>query len=467
MEPDAAEMRRLIDAAAERVIAHVSSLPEQPADGTEGGLEAARRVRSELPREGKPIDEVLDRLFEDAVPHTFNTASPGYLAYIPGGGLYASAVAAFVADAVNRYVGVFAAAPALAQIEADVVRWFAEMVGYPAAARGFLTSGGSLANLSGVVTARRVRLPDDFLNGTIYTSDQAHHSVLKAALLAGFPAESVRSLPADRYYRLSPERVAEAVREDRAAGRRPFLLVASAGTTNTGAVDPLSDLADLAAREELWFHVDASYGGLFALTGRGRSFLRGLERADSLVLDPHKSFFLPYGSGCLLVRDGAALRRAHSVRADYMPQIQDDDEFVDFCEISPELSRGFRGLKVWVPLQLYGIEPFRAALEEKLELSDRVARELRDMPGVEIVAEPQVTVTAWRLAPEGVEGAALDELNRRLLRAINARKRVYLTGTRLPCGFVIRVCVLSHRTHHDRVDAALADIRAAIDEVAP
>lgn len=463
LEPDPSEMRAMLEAAAERVITHVESLPEQPSDGTADGHAAARAIRSEAPDAGRPLEEILELLFEEAIPRTYNTASGSYLAYIPGGGLYASAVAALISSAVNRYMGVFAAAPPLAQIEADVVRWFARFLGYPDEARGFLTGGGSQANFCGLVAARRERLPDDFLNGVLYVSDQAHHSVLKAAVQAGFSGRNVRSLESDDRYRMDPDALREAILRDRADGLRPFLIVASAGTTNTGAVDPLPALAGIAREEGLWLHVDAAYGGFFALTDRGRERLEGLERADSVVVDPHKSLFLPYGCGCLLVRDGEALRRVYSLRGDYMPPAQEGDEFVDFCEISPELSRRFRGLEVWLPMQLHGLDAFRDALAEKFELSDRIHEELAATPGVEIVASPQLTVTAWRLRPDGVEGEALDRLNRRLLKSINARGNVYLTGTRLDVGFVLRVCVLSHRTHRERIEIAIRDIRSAIE----
>lgn len=465
LEPDEAAMRSMIGAVVERVVNHIATLPEQPAHGVEGGAELARRLREPLPQAGRSLEDLLSLLFDVAVPRSFNTAGPGYLAYIPGGGLFESALASLIADAVNRYVGVFAAAPALAQLEANVVSWFAEMIGYPSESRGFLTTGGSLANFSGLVTARRERLPEDFLNGVIYASDQTHHSVLKAALLAGFPERNVRMLPTDARFRLRPEALVKAVHEDRSAGRRPFLVAASAGTTNSGAIDPLPTIADLAAEHGLWMHVDAAYGGFFAITERGRTALRGIDRADSVVLDPHKALFLPYGSGCLLVRDGEALRRAHTVTAEYMPPMQEDKDLVDFCEISPELSRGFRGLRVWLPLSLHGIGPFRDNLDEKLDLTHWITEQLRAIDGVVIVAEPQVTVVAWRLELPGLDAERLDALNRDLMDRVNARKRVYLTGTVLDETFVIRVCVVSFRTHMDRMRMALEDIQAAITEV--
>ncbi len=465
LEPDESEIRAMLEITIERIVAHLGSLPEQPAHGTQGAAEVARRYREPLPETPSRLDDLLRMLFEEAVPRSFNTAGPGYLAYIPGGGLFDSAVASLIADSVNRYVGVFAAAPVLSQLEANVVRWFGEMIGYPETARGFLTSGGSLANFSALVTARRERLPEDFLRGIVYVSDQTHHSVLKAALLAGLPVGNVRMLPSDAQFRLRPADLEAAIAEDRAASRIPFLVVGSAGTTNTGAIDPLDEIADVAQREGLWFHVDAAYGGFFVLIEEARAALAGLERADSVVLDPHKALFLPYGSGCLLVRDGAALMRAHSVRADYMPPMQQDDDLVDFCEISPELSRGFRGLKVWLPLRLRGVEVFREALREKWELARWATERLREIPDVEIVAEPQVSVVGWRLRPNGLDEGQLNRLNRKLLDRINARNRVYLTPTMARQAFIIRICVLSFRTHLDRMQMALEDVRAAIDEV--
>ena len=466
LELDAETMRTMAGQAVERILAHIATLPEQPAADVRDGARLARSVIEPLPSQGTPFPALLDLLFGELIPRSFNTASPGYLAYIPGGGIFHSAVADLIADATNRYVGVWAAAPGLAQIEANVVRWFADLVGYPAQARGVLTTGGSMANFTALVTARRSRLPENFLPGTIYASDQVHHSVVKAALMAGFPAEAVREVPTDEEFRIRKDSLRQCISDDRKAGRSPFLVVASAGTTNTGAVDDLEALADIAAHEELWLHVDAAYGGFFIMTSRGRRVMRGIERSDSVTLDPHKGLFLPYGTGSLLVRDGEALRRAHTVDAIYLPPMQEEADFVDFCTYSPELSREFRGLRVWLPFKMHGSEPFRRNLDEKLDLSLWITEELRKLPGIEIVAEPQLTVTAFRLRRPGSSDEALNELNRRFLDRINARKRVYLTPTVLGGRFVIRICILSFRTHLDRMQACLEDIRGAAEEMA-
>jgi aromatic-L-amino-acid decarboxylase len=465
LELSAEALGRLIDAARDRILAHIASLPQQPAADNQGGAALARSLAEPLPQEGRPYEELLDLLFTRVIPKSFNTAGPGYLAYIPGGGLPHSAVASLIAESTNRYVGVFAAAPGLAQIESNVVRWFCEMVGYPASAGGILTTGGSLSTFSALVTARREKLPEDFLKGTIYVSDQTHHSIQKAAMLAGFPPGNVREIPSDERFRVRVDALAERVARDRTEGFTPFFVVGNAGTTNTGAVDDLDGLANLAAREGLWFHADGAYGGFFVLTSRGRKALSGLSRADSIALDPHKSLFLPYGTGSLLVRDPETLKRAHALSADYMPSMQEDPEFVDFNLISPELSRDWRGLRVWLPLKMHGIEPFRRNLDEKLDLALEAAAELRSIPGIEILAEPQLSIVAFRWTRGGLGDEELNRLNRELMARINARQRVYLTGTVLSGRFALRICVLSFRTHADRMREGLDDIRAAVAEI--
>jgi aromatic-L-amino-acid/L-tryptophan decarboxylase len=465
LEPSGEEMKRMVSLAMRRIVEHLESLPEQPPTNLEGAFRLARSLVEPLPEEGAPYTELLALLFDRAIPKSFNTASPGYLAYIPGGGLFHAAVADLIANSVNRYTGLFASAPALVQLETNVLRWFAALAGYPETARGLLVSGGSLANLVAVITVRRVRLPENFLEGVLYASDQTHHSVAKAALLAGFPSARMRTLPSDGQGRMRLDLLAEAVAADREAGLTPFFVVANAGTTNTGAVDPLADLADFCAREKLWLHVDAAYGGFFLLTEDGRARLRSIERADSIVLDPHKGLFLPYGTGALLVREGDALRRAHSLSAEYLPDMQQDPDLWDFCEMSPELSRPYRGLSAWLPLKLHGARVFRAALEEKLALARHAAVEIAGIPGLELVNEPELSLFAFRMTMEGMEGEAADRINRRLIERINGRRRVFLTGTVFGGRFVLRLCVLSFRTHRDRLEMALADIRAAVAEV--
>ncbi len=452
-------MRSMVEAVLERILQHHGSLEDQPTHDLAGAEDVAQSLVEDLPTVDEPLEHLLDLLFHRAIPKSFNAAHPGYLAYIPGGGLFHAALADLLSDSVNRYVGIRAAAPALVQLEANVLRWFCTMVGYGPGSGGILTSGGSLANLTALIAARVHCLPEDFLKGTLYTSGQTHHSVAKAAALAGFPARNLRTLEVDHRQRLRLDRVREQVQRDREAGLQPFLLAVNAGTTNTGAVDDLADAADLAAEEGLWLHVDGAYGGFFMLTERGRRALQGLNRADSITLDPHKGLGLPYGTGCLLVKEQALLQRAHRTQAEYLPDT--DGSRVDFSELSPELTRPFRGLRVWLPLKLHGVGAFQQHLDEKLDLTQVALEGLRTMPGVEITAEPQLSVLAFRLVKPGLDLEALNALNRTFLDRINADQHIYLSPTLLKGAFVLRIALLSFRTHRHHLEAGLEDIRRA------
>jgi len=447
--------------AADFLAEFTENLPKAPASELEGAMELARRLREDPPETGVPFDDLLQTVAEGA-SKGFNTAGPGYLAYIPGGGLFAAALADFLACGVNRFVNLWNAAPAFAEIEATVIRWLASQFGYPPEARGILTSGGSMGNFSAIVTARRALLPENFLQGTLYVSEQTHASVAKSAVLAGFPAQSIRMVPCTSELKIDMEELRRMVRVDRAGGLEPFFLVANAGTTNTGAVDPIAECNEVARAEGLWLHVDGAYGGFFQLTGRGQALFRGIEAADSIVLDPHKGMFLPYGTGCLLVRDGWRLREAHQVGAEYLQDLAPEGEIPNFADYSPELSRDFRGLRVWLPIKLHGLGAFRAALDEKLDLTQLLYEALRAVRGFELPWKPDLTVVAFRYRPRGGDPEAF---NRRLLERINDSRRVFLSSTMVEGRFTLRACIVSHRTHRDRVEEAAEIIPRAAREL--
>ncbi|MEX0832598.1 MAG: aminotransferase class V-fold PLP-dependent enzyme, partial [Actinomycetota bacterium] len=428
------------------------NLADAPADEIEGFEKLVEELREALPEGGGELKPVLDELARGAAK-TLNTAGPGYLAYIPGGGLYTAAIAEFLAQGINRYVGLWEFAPGLVQIEVNVIRWLCDLFDFPQEARGILTTGGSMANFSAIVSARKALLDEDFLDGTIYVSEQVHASVTKSAMLAGFASRNIRKVATTADLHVDPGALAAAIRDDRAAGRRPFLLVASAGTTNTGAVDAIGELASLAEREGLWLHVDGAYGGFFQLTARGRERFAGIERADSITLDPHKGMFLPYGTGCLIVRDGAKLRAAHHASADYLQDLAGEELLPNFTEYSPELSREFRGLRVWLPLKLHGVSTFREALDEKLDLARYLYERLLEVPGLELPWEPELTVVAFR----GKDDAS----SKGILERINASKRVFMSSTTLQDRFTIRAAILSHRTYRERVEEAAEIVEKA------
>jgi len=462
LDPSAQDMRATGEAALEYLIGFIHGLDDAPAEATEGAVELARALRASPPEEGGDFQVLLDEA-RQAIAKTFEFAGPGYLAYIPGGGLYTAALADFIAQGVNRYVGLWQASPAAVQIEENVVRWLCDVFDYPAGSQGLLLSGGSVANLSAMVTARHTKLGEDFLDGIYYVSEQAHASVTKAASIAGFSKRNLRLVPTDEELRMDAEALRALVREDRAAGLRPFLVAPSAGTTNTGAIDPLDDIADVAAEEDLWMHVDAAYGGFFRLTARGKRWFSGIERSDSVTLDPHKGMFLPYGTGGLVVRDGQALRDAHYEGAAYLQDLPPTGELPNYSEYSAELSRDWRGLRVWFPLRLHGVSAFRDALDEKLDLVQVVAEALEADPNVDVCWRPQLSTVAFRLGPSG---EADDERQAEFLRRINASKRVFLSSTRVHGRYVLRICIVSHRTHRDRIDECVEIVAKAAAELA-
>ena len=457
LEPDEEQMRALGVRALEFIVGFTSSLPDAPHVDLDGLQEALARARVDAPETGSGFDRLLDQ-FALAARKAFNPAGPGYFAFIPGGGLFTAAIADLLSLSVNRFVNLWNAAPVFAAMEADVIRWICGMFDYPSQARGIVTSGGSMSNLSAIVTARTAKLQEDFLDGCLYVTDQTHASVAKAVAIAGFPARALRVVPVTPELRMDADALQALVEEDRAGGRKPFLVVASAGTTNIGAIDPLGALADICATHDLWLHADAAYGGFFALTERGRSRLAGIERADSITLDPHKTLFLPYGTGVLIVREGERLRQAHRAKGDYLQDLAPEGDIPNFTDYSPELSRDFRGFRVWLPLKLHGISAFRTALDEKLDLTEVLYDALRATEGFDVPWRPELTVVPFRYLPAGGDA---DAFNQRLLERINASQRIFLSSTRLNGDFWLRACIVSHRTHRDRVDEAIEIITSA------
>jgi aromatic-L-amino-acid/L-tryptophan decarboxylase len=467
LEPTGEQLRALLAAASDYVAGVLARMPDTPASDLDGLPEflADETLHRPPPAGGRPLDEVL-AVVTRAAAKGLNTASPGYFAFIPGSGIVAAAIADLIADVLNRYTAFAFPAPGLVALEASVLRWMADLFGLPAAAGGILTTGASMAAFSAVVTARSARLPDDFRAGTMYTTDQVHLSTAKAARLAGFPADAIRTVAVDANLRMDPAALRAAIAADRAAGRIPFCVVVSAGTVTTGTIDPLHAIADVAEAAGLWLHVDAAYGGFFQLTRRGATRLAGIERADSLMLDAHKGMFLPFGTGALLVRDGALLRRAHAgPDAAYLQDIADNG-LPDFANDGPELTRDFRGLRLWLPLHLHGVDAFRAALDEKLDVAEYAYEELRAEPGLVVHPAPELSTVTFSCRADQA-GPGGDKITAELVRRVNAEQRAFLSSSRLDGRYVARICVLNHRTDRARVTEVIDAIRrhaTALDE---
>lgn len=456
--PDA--MRTMGREVVERTAQHFEGLDSAPTLGDYTDIKAlCRSLRERVPENAAELSPLLDLLFERLIPRSYNTISPGYLAYIPGGGIYPAALADFIADATNRYTGIWHAAPGLVQLEANALGWLRDWMHYPTESAGVFTPGGSMATFNAILCARERLLGADIRPGVMYTSTQSHHSAVKSARLAGVMSDRVRHIAVDGEYRMRIDALADAIADDRRAGLRPFMVVSSAGTTNTGAVDPLDDIADLCAREGLWHHVDGAYGACFHMVPALQPLLRGLPRADSITLDPHKGLFLPYGTGALLVRDGSALRQVHSATAGYLPDNQ--DEFYDPAQHGPELSRGFPGLRVWLTLKLVGAARYRAALAEKRDLALWSAEAVSRIPGVVMDAWPQLSAFAFHLAGPNLQSlGAQNAATTALMERVTARGRVMLTGCTIGERVLARVCVLGVRTHREQLEACVADLHA-------
>ena len=469
LSPEA--MRAMGESVLERVVAHISSLPSQPVRGDmSGSAEFCRALREPPPDSGTPLDEILDPLFAEWIPKSFNSAHPGYLAYIPGGGLFTAALADLITNGVNRYTGIWTPSPALVQLEANALDWLRSWMGFPPSARGVLTTGGSMAAFNAIVAARERLLGTEIRSGVLYASTQAHHSIAKAARLAGILADRVRQVAVDDSLRLRVDALARAIEEDRANGLRPFFAVSSAGTTNTGAVDPIAAVGDLCAREGLWHHVDGAYGAFFRLVDELKPAFAGLERADSLTLDPHKGLFLPYGVGALLVRDGAALRASHGGGASYLPEASDAEETYDPSQYGPDLTRAFPGLRLWLSLKFFGAARFRAALEEKRALAVDAARRIAAIPGVHLLAPPELSLFAFHLTWPGASLADESRATAELVERVVQRGRAYLTGCtvdELGGRYVGRVCVLSFRTRQEQIDQCVEDVAAEARALLP
>lgn len=462
LEPSARERKQVRDKVMSYSEDFLSRLPDGKTYNFTEHM-GAGILKSPISERPMPIKDVLKLIHDHVEIPGLNPASGGHLAYIPGGGIYYSSLGDYLADVTNRYAGVFFAGPGSVRMENMLIQWLAKILGYPKLAAGNLTSGGSLANLIGIVTARDAKniRSRDVERSVIYVTHQAHHSIDKAIRIAGLKEAIVRFVPMDSAFRMIPSELEKLIQADVAAGLQPFLAIASAGTTDVGAVDPLMEIGEISRKHNLWYHVDAAYGGFFILTKEGKTKLRGIEMSDSVVIDPHKGLFLPYGLGVVLVKDRSKLQAAHYYTANYMQDAAAHNEELSPAEVSPELTKPFRGLRLWMPLKLHGVKPFRACLEEKLMLAKYFYRELPKI-GFETGPEPELSVVTYRFVPPSGDA---NEFNRQLLDLVVKDGRIFISSTMLNGNFTLRFACLVFRTHLRQVDLLLQILREKTDQL--
>ena len=469
-----AEMRQLATSVSDLVseyFATVATLPVFPE--TSGGA-TGRVLGTDLPVEPESIDELLQDC-RTILKQSRHNGHPRFFGYVASPATAPGAFADLIASAVNINVTSWRSGPAATEVERTVIRWLGSLIGYGDNSHGLLTSGGSMANLTALLIAHRSKSGTDVAGKgvasagaqmTIYASDQIHMSIPKAADILGLGREQVRILESDKNFRLDPERLREQVVADRKKGLKPFCVVASSGTVNTGAVDPLNEVADIAKEFNLWFHVDGAYGALGALDETKRALFTGLSRADSVSLDPHKWLYVPLDSGCLLFRNEATARAAFSFdEADYIKiHEQNEQESFAFWNYGPELSRRFRALKIWVTLRYYGARRIAAAISEDIALAAYMAESVERAEDLELIAPVELGICCFRYVPHSLPTRAdadLDELNSRIMNLIQRGGRAYVSSATLNGKFALRACITNFRTTRADIDATLEIIREA------
>ena len=464
LDLDHATMQRLGRQVADHVAAHLAGVREQRV--LTNGLPSATRARvSAMPDEhAVSFDALLAELETDVFRFAAREPHPGFMGYVPGCPSFPAVLGDWLATGYNFFGGVWTVAEGPNALEHAVLEWFRQWIGMPEGTGGLLTNGGSGATLTAIVAARHAAVGEDasrLARLTVYASDQVHSAALRAAWIAGVPRNQVRVLPSDDAFRMRPADLRNAIAADRDAGLIPLAVVVSAGTTNTGAVDPLEQIADVCEAERIWLHADAAYGGFAALTERGERLLAGLGRCDSVALDPHKWLFVPFECGSLLMREPDRLRAAFQVLPDYLRDVAAGQDAVNFADYGEQLTRQARGLKVWLGVKYFGLGAIRAEIDRAMDHAVYAQELVEREPLLEVMAPAQLGVLCYRVHPEGIDDqTTLDALNERVNAAVIATGRFLISSTRLRGVYTLRICVLGFRTTADDVSELVATVVA-------
>lgn len=420
------------------------------------------------PEIGSDSHKVLDFVVEKVLKESNIVSHPKSYSFVPGPSNYISAMADTLATGFNIFSGGWAASPAAAELEIVTINWLLKLFKFPTKqGGGIFTSGGSMANLTALVTARKQKCGDDFSKAIIYMSDQTHSSNIKAIRTIGFRKDQVRIIPTDLEFKISMNKLKNAIAKDRLEGYQPFCMIATAGTTNTGTVDPLNDIAKLCKEENLWFHIDGAYGGAAILSKKGSQTLKGIEKADSLTVDPHKWFFQPYEMGCLLVRNHKWLSQTFTEKPEYLRDIEGNTSEINFYDHGVQLTRRFRALKLYMSIKTYGLNSFREAVSYSIDLAEKTEKFIRKSSNWEIVSPATLAVINFRYNPIGKNFSEkqLDKLNQEISERIVTSKEALLVTTVLQKQIVLRMCLINPRTTFDDVKSTLIKCNQIAQEI--
>jgi glutamate/tyrosine decarboxylase-like PLP-dependent enzyme len=450
LDPNPEEMRRLGYRTIDRLVDHLATLSDQRVGRRGTSADFAALVDEPLPRAGQGYEASLDFFFERVMPELTKVNHPRFHGHIPCPSSFYGALGAMLAAGTNPFVGSWLGGTTVSSLELTVLRWIAEAIGYPADAAGIFTSGGSLANLASIAAARFRQGRETMENGVLYFSEEGHTSAEKAAAVVGYRDEMIRRVPTDALFHMDVDALETMIEEDLARNRRPFFLCANAGTTNTGSIDPLPRLADLCQQHGMWFHIDGAYGGFAALCDEGKKKLAGLDRADSLTLDPHKWLYAPLGTGCVLVRDKVALEGAFEAHGAYLKDIPQEE--VNFFDRGPELSRPARVLAVWSLIRTVGLEALIEQIEYDLAYARLAHRLLDEDPRFQTICQPELSVVAFRLtAKENETEEQRGARDTRLMERSLASGEIMVSSTWIDGRSTIRLVVMNHRTTEDEI----------------
>ncbi len=454
LELSAEEMRAAGYLVVDRLVEHLATLGAQRVGTKADPGNLPPFPRGAAPEKPAPFEEVLSLVEQHVLAYTMHVNHPRFLAYVPGPGNFIGALADALVSGFNVFSGTWISGSGPEAVERETIGWLRQWCNFPASAGGLFVSGGSMANLTALAAARQARIGFGDPRARVYLSTQAHASLEKGLRILGFAPGQIVKLEADGEYRLPVLALAQRIATDRAEGLLPFCVIASAGTTNTGAVDHLPGIARLCREQDLWFHIDGAYGAAAVLTARGRRLLEGIELADSLSFDPHKWLFQPFECGCVLVREGRHLEQAFNIHADYMSDTRRYSEEFNYADRGIQLTRGFRALKLWMSVRTFGLAAFREAIEHGFETAEFAAREIERLEGWELVSGPQMGIVCFR-CKEGPEG-----LHERIVDALISDGTALATTTTLAGRTVLRFCTINPRTTEADIRLALAAIDA-------